>query len=74
MQNNKINNNQQELKIQNSVEPFFKRFEVNKIPYESQIQKISGFTVSKIISIMMLPFLHKNFKHTPKIYYFQKKN
>lgn len=61
MQNKQSLGKEQEIKITTSLTHFFKRFEINKNLNESNIKKIRGISVSKILmSIIQLPFIHKN--------------
>ena len=62
MQNTQLTQKEQELKIQNSLTLFFKKFGFNKILRQSNISKIRGIPVVQVLSnIFQLPFLQKNF-------------
>lgn len=62
MQITKSKLNDQEIKIQNSFNMFFDRFEITKLLNQSNIRKIRGIKVKEILlRISELPFYGKNF-------------
>ena len=62
MQITKTNSNDQEKRVQKSINLFFDRFEINKILNHANIRKIRGINVREIIlRITELPFIQKNF-------------
>ena len=62
MQNAKSNSNDQEKRVQDSLNLFFSRFDITGILNKSKISKIRGIKVKDVIlRIAELPFRQKNF-------------